>query len=80
MQLRVHTIVVSTQHDEVIDDSTHPDLSIAEREQMMLERVRSDVINQLVPLAVPADYLDKDTIYHVNPTGQGASWRLHEFE
>ncbi len=63
--LKVHTIVVSTQHDEFDDD-----------EKKMLETIKNDVINILIP-RVKAQ-LDNDgqklfgddIIYHVNPTGK----------
>ncbi|NOZ23769.1 MAG: methionine adenosyltransferase [Planctomycetes bacterium] len=51
---RVHTVVVSTQHD--------PDVSQA--------KIRKDIIGKLIKKVIPARYLDKDTIYHVNPTGR----------
>jgi len=62
---RVHTIVVSTQHDEFDKD-----------EKKMLETIKKDVINILVP-RVKAQYgkevqqlFDGKIIYHVNPTGK----------
>jgi S-adenosylmethionine synthetase len=51
---RVHTIVVSTQHD--------PDAS--------QKKIRADVINHVVKRVIPHELLDKKTIYHVNPTGR----------
>jgi S-adenosylmethionine synthetase len=51
---RVHTIVVSTQHD--------PDAS--------QKKIRADVINHVVKDVIPQELLDKNTIYHVNPTGR----------
>jgi len=51
---RVHTALVSTQHDPGID---HADLT---------EAVRRDIIGR----AIPADLLDADTRYLVNPTGR----------
>jgi S-adenosylmethionine synthetase len=51
---RIHTIVVSTQHT--------PEVSY--------ETIRKAVIEQIIPEAVPTELLDKDTIYHVNPTGR----------
>jgi len=51
---RVHTVVVSTQHD---DDVEH-----AELERQIIEHV--------IRPAVPAELLDDDTIFHVNPTGR----------
>jgi S-adenosylmethionine synthetase len=62
---RVHTIVVSTQHDDFDKD-----------EKKMLETIRKDVINILVPrvktqLGKDVQKLfDPKIIYHVNPTGK----------
>lgn len=51
---RIHTIVVSTQHD---DDVTQ-------------EKIRQDVIEQVVSPILPDNLLVDDIIYHVNPTGR----------
>lgn len=51
---RVHTIVLSTQHDEDVSQA----------------KIREDVIKILIPRVVPAELLDENTIYHVNPTGK----------
>lgn len=62
--LKVHTIVVSTQHDEFDDD------------EPMLAKIREDVINILIPRvkAKLPERIQKlfgsDIIYHVNPTGK----------
>lgn len=62
--LRVHTIVVSTQHDEFDDDMP------------MLARIRQDVINILIPRVIsqlPArmqSLFNGEIEYHVNPTGK----------
>lgn len=55
---RVHTIVVSTQHDDF------------DTEEKMLARIREDVVKILIPRVIPANLLDANTIYHVNPTGK----------
>jgi len=52
--VRVHTVVVSTQHS--------PKVSHA--------KITSDVIKHVIKPIVPEKFLDKDTIYHVNPTGR----------
>ncbi len=67
--LRVHTIVVSTQHDDFIaptDNSAEAQLKV---DHQMLAKIREDVINHVVPRVIPAELL-VDTIYHVNPTGK----------
>ena len=56
---RVHTIVLSTQHD---DFSTN--------ERAMLDKIREDVVNILIPRVIPAELVDDKTIIHVNPTGK----------
>ncbi|XP_030059125.1 S-adenosylmethionine synthase [Microcaecilia unicolor] len=52
--VRVHTIVVSVQHDESI--------SLEEMRQVLKERVIKPV--------VPAKYLDEKTVYHLQPSGR----------
>lgn len=52
--VRVDTIVISTQHN--------PDVS--------LETIRADLIEQVVKTTVPAELLDENTRYLVNPTGR----------
>ncbi|HKV56029.1 MAG TPA: methionine adenosyltransferase [Candidatus Binataceae bacterium] len=49
----VSTVVVSTQHSP---DTSHAD-------------IREAIIEELIKRTIPAQYLDKSTIYHVNPTG-----------
>merc|ERR1711966_6985 len=51
--LRVHTIVISTQHDA---DYT-------------LEQIQADLKEHVIKPVVPAKYLDDNTIYHLNPSG-----------
>lgn len=67
---RVHTIVVSTQHDEFINEHSDPNLTGAERESKMLDQIKSDIKQHVVPHVIPADLIDERTIYHVNPTGK----------
>merc|ERR1719310_306551 len=50
---RVHTIVISTQHDA---DYT-------------LEQIQADLKEHVIKPVVPAKYLDDNTIYHLNPSG-----------
>jgi S-adenosylmethionine synthetase len=51
---RVHTIVVSTQHDAEVSQ----------------EQIRHDVRTILIPRALPNAMIDDDLILHVNPTGR----------
>jgi S-adenosylmethionine synthetase len=68
--MRVHTVVVSTQHDEFVTAKTHPDLSQADRDKLMLGTIAKDVKSILVTRVIPAELLDAHTIYHINPTGK----------
>jgi S-adenosylmethionine synthetase len=52
--VRVHTVVISTQHD--------PDVSN--------EDLHQGVIDQVIKPVVPESLLDDDTIFHINPTGR----------
>ncbi len=67
---RVHTIVISTQHDEFANTDTDPDLSKAELDQKMLDKIAEDIKSILIPRVIPAQWLDSNTIYHINPTGK----------
>ncbi|CAM4371878.1 methionine adenosyltransferase [Paenibacillus alkaliterrae] len=52
--VRVDTIVVSTQHAEEIS----------------LEQIQADILEQVIKPAVPAEWLDAETKYFINPTGR----------
>jgi len=62
--LKVHTIVVSTQHDDFEDDKN------------MLAKIKEDVKNILIPRTIASlsdrlkDLFKNDFILHVNPTGK----------
>ena len=51
---RIHTVVISTQHDEAVTQNT----------------IRDGVLKEVIQAALPAELLDAKTIYHVNPTGR----------
>jgi len=55
---RVHTIVVSTQHDDF------------DAEPKMLKKISDDIKKHVIAKVIPADLLDKKTVYHINPTGK----------
>jgi len=75
--LRVHTIVVSTQHDEFVVPDASNGLTQKEADEQMLQRIRKDVIHVLIPRVI-AEIGDErvrrlfgeDITYHVNPTGK----------
>ena len=52
--VRVDTVVISTQHN--------PDVT--------LEQIRQDMIEQVIRVVIPANMLDENTKYYVNPTGR----------
>ncbi len=52
--VRVHTVVISTQHDEDVEHAT----------------IEKAMIEQAIKAVIPAELLDADTIYHINPTGR----------
>ena len=71
--VRIHTIVISTQHDDFIK----PDgISQEEADKQMLERIRHDVKTILLPRVIGKlpeavqQLFDKALILHVNPTGK----------
>jgi len=51
---RVHTILISTQHDETVSN----------------EKIAEDLMNEVIKKVVPEKYLDADTIFHLNPSGR----------
>ena len=74
---RVHTIVVSTQHDEFIQ--ANESLTEKEAERLMQEQIREDVRTILIPRVKArlerandclASLIGDDYILHVNPTGK----------
>ncbi|NXN75198.1 METK2 synthase, partial [Himantopus himantopus] len=52
--IRVHTIVISVQHDE----------------EVCLDEMRDALKEKVIKAVVPAKYLDDDTIYHLQPSGR----------
>ena len=51
---RIHTVVVATQHDEAISH----------------RKLTKEIIQKVVLPVLPKRLVDKDTIYHINPTGR----------
>eukprot|EP00047_Mylnosiga_fluctuans_P001325 m.219770 g.219770 ORF g.219770 m.219770 type:complete len:386 (+) comp10244_c0_seq1:135-1292(+) len=50
----VHTVVISTQHDEVVTNET----------------LRADLLEKVVKVVIPANLFDDKTICHLNPSGR----------
>ncbi len=51
---RVDTVVLSTQHSPDVDQ----------------KKVREFILDELVPKAIPASWIDSKTKFHINPTGR----------
>ena len=52
--VRVHTILISTQHGEEVDNET----------------IRRDLIEHVIKAVIPSELLDEETIIYINPTGR----------
>jgi S-adenosylmethionine synthetase len=52
--VRVDAVVIATQHSETVDNN----------------RLRAEVLEQVIQKAIPENLLDADTKYHINPTGR----------
>ena len=53
--VRIHTVVLSHQHDESVDH----------------DEIEKTIIEQIIkPVLEPTGLLDKDTLYYINPTGK----------
>jgi S-adenosylmethionine synthetase len=51
---RVDAVVISTQHSENVGN----------------DELRSDILKHVIQSTIPAELLDQDTKYHINPTGR----------
>ena len=52
--VRVDAVVISTQHAETIGN----------------DELRADILKHVIQAVIPANLLDQDTKYHINPTGR----------
>ena len=74
--VRIHTIVVSTQHDDFIAPADATPQAQKAADDAMLSTIYNDVKNILMPrvkASLPADIqalFDDNITYHVNPTGK----------
>ena len=57
--VRVHTIVVSTQHDESVL-----------KNDVFSDEAKNQIIEQVIKPVVPANYWNNQIIFHINPTGR----------
>lgn len=51
---RVHTVVISTQHDETVTQ----------------EKIVQDLKEHVIKVVIPENLLDENTVYHLNPSGR----------
>jgi len=52
--VRVDAVVISTQHAETVGN----------------DELRADILKNVIQAVIPAELLDQDTKYHINPTGR----------
>ncbi|KAL8140594.1 LOW QUALITY PROTEIN: hypothetical protein V2J09_006615 [Rumex salicifolius] len=52
--IRVHTVLISTQHDETVTN----------------EQIAADLKEHVIKPVIPTKYLDDKTIFHLNPSGR----------
>ena len=52
--VRIDTVVISSQHSA----------------DVTLEQIRADIVEKVIKTTLPADMLDENTKYHINPTGR----------
>ena len=57
--VRVHTVVVSTQHADQFGGRS-----------VSNEEIRQGILDHVIRPIIPGKLLDEDTIYHINPTGR----------
>ena len=59
---RVDAVVISTQHAEFADKDPKSTLTN--------EQLRAEILEHVIQAVIPAELLDADTKYHINPTGR----------
>lgn len=73
---RIHTIVVSTQHDDFVEPLYDTPAARESADKEMLSQIRKDVVEVLMPRVISKlpekvqALFDKDLVLHVNPTGK----------
>jgi S-adenosylmethionine synthetase len=58
---RVHTVVISTQHDETVLDKKHDRIT---------EKARRQIIEHVIKPVIPKKLWNDDIVFHINPTGK----------
>ena len=58
---RVHTVVVSTQHDESVIDKKKDAIS---------DKAKKQIIQQVIRPMIPAELWNDEIVFHINPTGK----------
>jgi len=51
---RIHTVLISTQHSDEVEN----------------DFIRKELLEKIILPTIPAQYLDKDVIFHLNPSGR----------
>lgn len=73
---RIDAIVVSTQHDDFLKPKSDSQADVDAAETEMLEKIRTDIINILIPRVIAGlpeqiqVLFNDDITYHINPTGK----------
>jgi S-adenosylmethionine synthetase len=58
---RVHTVVISTQHDTSVLDK---------KKDVITEKAKRDIIENVIRPTIPKKLWNDDIIFHINPTGK----------
>lgn len=71
---RIHTLVVSTQHDPFIEPKDESLEAKRLAEKQMQEQIKQDLLSVVIPKLLKKypqykAYFDDDIVYHINPTG-----------
>lgn len=59
--VRVHTVVISTQHDDSVIDK---------KKDAVNDKAKRQIIEQVIRPAIPKKLWNNDIIFHINPTGK----------